>query len=107
MMLRVTFRGMAKLNAVGFVVTDLERAVKFYRLLGVPFPEGAEKSEHGHADVVLDGGLRLMIDTEDEMRQFDPSWKRAGGSPAAALAVDRARPSAIDALYAKALPAAR
>ncbi|TMD80225.1 MAG: glyoxalase [Chloroflexi bacterium] len=104
-MLRVTFRGMAKLNAVGFVVTDLERAVKFYRLLGVPFPEGAEKSEHGHADVVLDGGMRLMIDTEDEMRKFDPSWKRAGGSPAAALAFDCESPNAVDELYAKALSA--
>src|SRR5207244_1250704 len=101
MMLRVTFRGMAKLNAVGFVVTDLERAVKFYRLLGVPFPEGAEKSEHGHADVVLDGGMRMMIDTEDEMRKFDQSWKRAGGSHAAALAFDCERPNAVDELVAQ------
>ena len=82
-MLRVTFRDMAKLNAVGIVVTDLERAVKFYRLLGVPIADSAVSSEHGHVDATLDGGMRLMMDTEDEMRKFDPSWKRAGGSPAA------------------------
>ena len=60
---------MAKLNAVGFVVTDLERAVKFYRLLGVPFPEGAEKSEHGHADVVLDGGMNHNLAASGNLGQ--------------------------------------
>ncbi len=96
---------MAKLNAVGIVVNDLERAVKFYRLLGVPIVEGAESSEHGHVDATLDGGMRLMMDTEDEMRKFDPSWKRAGGSPAAALAFSCESPHAVDELYAKALSA--
>src|SRR5256885_8025672 len=106
MMRRVTFRGMAKLNAVGIVVTDLERAVKFYRLLGVPFPEGAERSEHGHADVMLEGGTRLMVDTEETMRSFDPSWKRAtSGSPAAALGFTCESPKAVDELYAKAISA--
>ena len=96
---------MAKLNAVGIVVNDLERAVKFYRLLGVPIAEGAESSEHGHVDATLDGGMRLMMDTEDEMRKFDPSWKRACGSPAAALAFSCESPHAVDELYAKALSA--
>ena len=97
---------MAKLNAVGIVVTDLERAVKFYRLLGVPFPEGAERSEHGHADVMLEGGTRLMVDTEETMRSFDPSWKRAAsGSPAAALGFTCESPKAVDELYAKATSA--
>jgi len=103
MMLRVTFRDMAKLNAVGIVVTDLERAVKFYRLLGVPIADSAVSSEHGHVDATLDGGMRLMMDTEDEMRKFDPSWKRVGGSPAANLAFDCESPKAVDELYAKAL----
>jgi len=96
---------MAKLNAVGIVVVDLARSVRFYRLLGAPFPEGAETSEHGHADVVLDGGIRLMLDTEDEMRKFDPSWKRSSGSPAAALAFDCESPKAVDQLFAKAVSA--
>jgi uncharacterized glyoxalase superfamily protein PhnB len=96
---------MAKLDAVGIVVTDLGRAVKFYRLLGVPIAEGAEASEHGHVDATLDGGMRLMMDTEDEMRKFDPSWRRAGGSPAAALAFSCESPEAVDELYVKALSA--
>src|SRR5436309_1497001 len=31
-----------KLDAVGLIVSDLGRSVRFYRLLGAPFPEGAE-----------------------------------------------------------------
>src|SRR5258706_15721721 len=103
MMLRVTFRDVAKLIAVGIVVTDLERAVKFYRLLGVPIADGAVSSEHGHVDATLDGGMRVLMDTEDEMRKVDPSWKRAGGSPAAKLALECERPKAGDQLCAKAL----
>ena len=96
---------MAKLDAVGIVVTDLAQAVKFYRMLGAPFEPDAETSEHGHAEARLDGGVRLMLDTEDEMRKFDASWKRAGGSPAASVAFDCESPKAVDELYAKALSA--
>ena len=34
-----------KLDAVGLIVSDLARSVKFYRHLGAPFAEGAEDSE--------------------------------------------------------------
>ena len=96
---------MATLDAVGIVVADLARAVQLYRLLGVPFDAGVEDSEHGHAEAALAGGVRLMIDSEAEMRKFDPSWKRASGSPSAALAFRCAGPKEVDELYAKALAA--
>ena len=96
---------MAKLDAVGIVVTDLARAVKFYRLLGAPFAADAEDSEHGHAEAALDGGVRLMMDSEDEMRKFDPSWRRGSGSPAAALAFRCESAKAVDDVFAKALSA--
>ena len=98
--------GMAKLDAVGIVVTDLAQAVKFYRMLGAPFEADAETSEHGHAEARLDGGVRLLLDTEDEMRKFDPSWKRAAsGSPSANVAFNCENPEAVDDLYARALSA--
>lgn len=96
---------MGKLDAVGIVVKDLALSVKFYRLLGAPFAEGAEESEHGHAEATLDGGMRLMLDTEEEIKKFDPTWKRAAGSPAGALAFNCDTPSGVDQLYAKALSA--
>jgi uncharacterized glyoxalase superfamily protein PhnB len=95
----------ATLDAVGIVVGDLKSAVEFYRLLGVPFEDGAESSEHGHAEAKLGGGLRLLIDTEEGMRSFDPSWRRASGSPAAALAFRCDGAADVDALYARALAA--
>ena len=96
---------MAKLDAIGIVVTDLARAVKFYRLLGVQFAEGAETSEHGHAEATLEGGLRLMLDVEAEIVKWDPSWKRGTGSPTAALAFRCGSAKAVDELYAQALSA--
>jgi len=53
----------AQLNAIGLIVSDLARAVRFYQALGVPFAEGAETSEHGHAEADLGGGFRLLLDT--------------------------------------------
>jgi uncharacterized glyoxalase superfamily protein PhnB len=93
------------LNAVGIVAGDLKRAVNFYRTLGVPFEPGVEESEQGHAEAELEGGFRLMIDTEATMREFDPEWQRASGSPAATLAFGCASPEEVDRLYAEALKA--
>lgn len=38
---------MPELDSIGVVVSDLKRAVTFYRVLGIDFPAGAEESEHG------------------------------------------------------------
>jgi catechol 2,3-dioxygenase-like lactoylglutathione lyase family enzyme len=96
--------GRAKLDAVGVVVTDLARSVRFYRELGVPFESGAEQSEHDHAEAALDGGVRLLIDTEAGMKVFDPSWNRAsGGAPSSSLAFRCVSPAMVDELYVRAL----
>ena len=96
---------MAKLDAVGIVVADLAKGVAFYRMLGVPFPEGAENSEGGHAEATVEGGTRLMLDAESETQKFDPSWQRGTGSPTAALAFLCESPKAVDELYSRALVA--
>jgi uncharacterized glyoxalase superfamily protein PhnB len=94
-----------KLDAVGVIVSDLRRAVRFYRMLGAPFPEGAEESEHGHAEAQLEGGLRLLLDTEESIRSFDPGWRRATGSPSSSVGFHCTSPAAVDELYAQALEA--
>jgi len=94
-----------KLDTVGVVVGDLRRGVGFYRLLGAPFPEGAEESEHGHAEAQLEGGVRLLLDTEEVIRSFDPSWRRGNGSPGVSVAFRCAGPAAVDELYSRALGA--
>jgi catechol 2,3-dioxygenase-like lactoylglutathione lyase family enzyme len=95
----------AKLDVVGLIVSDMARSVRFYRLLGVPFAEGAEESEHGHAEAQLAGGFRLLLDTEAEVRSFDPGWTPPAGEPRASLAFQCGSPGEVDELYSAALQA--
>jgi uncharacterized glyoxalase superfamily protein PhnB len=94
----------ARLAAVGVVVAELSRAIAFYRALGAPFPPDAERSPHGHAEADF-GGFRLLLDTEDEMRRFDPGWQRGAGTPATAVAFDCDTPAAVDELFKAGLAA--
>ena len=94
---------MAKLDAVGVIVSDLKRAVAFYRLLGAPFAEDAGISEHGHAEATLDGGIRLMLDTEESIKSFNPEWRRASGSPGASLAFRCESPHEVDEMFERAV----
>src|SRR5437879_9226036 len=91
-----------KLDAVGLIVSDLARSVQFYRLLGAPFAEGAEESEHGHAEAQLADGFRLLLDTEAGVQSFDPDWKPPAGEPRASLACRCGSPAEVDDLYSSA-----
>jgi catechol 2,3-dioxygenase-like lactoylglutathione lyase family enzyme len=91
------------LDAIGIVVADLDRAREFYRRLGVEIPDDPEG--HGHAEVELAGGLRLMFDTEETVQSFDPEWKRGEGPPTASLAFGFERPEEVDAKHAELLGA--
>ena len=93
----------AKLDAIGLIVRDLAVSVPFYRELGAPFPDGAEGSEHGHAEAVLEGGVRFMLDTEASIAGFDSGWSPPTGEPRAAVAFHCASPAELDTLYEHAL----
>ena len=92
-----------ELDAVGIVVEDLERTRRFYRHLGLAIPEDPEG--HGHADVQLAGGLRLMFDTVETIKSFDSSWSRGDGAPTASLAFSFGTPAEVDAKYQELLEA--
>jgi catechol 2,3-dioxygenase-like lactoylglutathione lyase family enzyme len=87
-----------QLSAIGLVVSDLERSLAFYRALGFDVPDDAATSPH--VEVALPGGLRLLLDTEDVIRSFDPDWQPGTGSPRTALALDCGQPAGVDATYA-------
>jgi uncharacterized glyoxalase superfamily protein PhnB len=91
---------MASLNAVGIVVSDLERSLRFYGLLGVEVPEGGE----GHVEARLANGTRLMFDTEDVIASFAPEWTRATGNQLS-LAFECASPDEVDETYRRAVDA--
>ncbi|MFE2729664.1 VOC family protein [Streptomyces sp. NPDC059349] len=94
----------ARLDAVGVVVSDMAAAVTFYRRLGLAFPEGAE--EQPHAEAVLPGGLRVLLDTEETVKSFHPSWQApARGAARHGLAFDCGDAAGVDAVYEELLAA--
>ena len=64
-----------QIDAIGLVASDLDRTVAFYRALGCELPD--PPGEDGHLVAEL-GDFRLMIDTEEVMRSFDPHWQASG-----------------------------
>ncbi|MEO6578761.1 MAG: VOC family protein [Candidatus Limnocylindria bacterium] len=88
-----------RLDAIGLIVTDMGRVLAFYRRLGIEIP--AEADADNHAEATLPGGLRLLWDTEDSVRSFDPEWTAPSGSPRGSLAFLCADASKVDRLYAE------
>lgn len=91
------------LDAIGVVVEDLDRAREFYRHLGLEI--AADPEGHGHAEVELAGGIRLMFDTVATMHEFDKEWARGTGSPTATFAFSFDSPAEVGAKYEELLAA--
>jgi catechol 2,3-dioxygenase-like lactoylglutathione lyase family enzyme len=87
------------LDAIGLVVDDMARSLAFYRHLGFDLP--AEADGQPHAETTTPGGLRLLWDTVDTIRSFDPDWQPGTGGHRFALAFDCATPAGVDAVYDK------
>jgi catechol 2,3-dioxygenase-like lactoylglutathione lyase family enzyme len=86
-----------QLDAVGIVVDDMARSLAFYRQLGVDVP--ADADEQPHVEVVLPGGMRLLFDTEETIRSFDPDWQPPDRGHRVGLAFLVDTPSELDTLY--------
>jgi uncharacterized glyoxalase superfamily protein PhnB len=87
------------LDAFGLVVADMAASLAFYRRLGLPIPDGAQAQPH--VEVRLPGGVRLLFDTVETIRSFDPTWTPASGGARMSLAVACADPSEVDAVHAE------
>ncbi|MFG2406594.1 VOC family protein [Streptomyces brevispora] len=88
-----------RLDAIGIATADLPASLAFYRLLGLDIPDGAESAPH--VEVTLPGGQRLLWDTEDVVRSFDPEWSRPKGGERLGLAFLCDSPAEVDAVYAE------
>ena len=86
-----------RFDAIGIVVTDMARALAFYRLLGLEFPQGAEGE--GHVETVLPGGIRLLFDSEDVVRSFDANWMPPARPGPTSFAFLCDRPDDVDASF--------
>ncbi|MEU2490447.1 VOC family protein [Streptomyces sp. NPDC007883] len=86
-----------RLDAVGLVVSDMAASLAFYRLLGLDIPAGAESAPH--VEAVLPGGPRVLFDTEETIRSFDPGWTRPEGGDRVGLAFLCDSPAEVDKMY--------
>lgn len=84
--------------AVSIVVDDMARSLAFYRELGLDLPPDADQQPH--AEAPLPGGLRLLWDTVETVRSFDPDWRPpTGGDHRVALAFGCDTPADVDATF--------
>ncbi len=89
-----------RFEAIGIVVTDMGRALGFYRQLGLEFPDGAESESHAEARAA---GVRVMLDTEETIRSFEPEWQAPSGGHRSSLAFRCDSPAEVDSAYANLL----
>ena len=89
---------MAQVDLAGIVVRDMPAAIKFYRLLGLSIPDGAEKEDH--VEYVTAGGFRIAWDTETLIRSFNPGWVEPVGQRIS-LAFKCASAAEVDQLCAQ------
>jgi uncharacterized glyoxalase superfamily protein PhnB len=92
-----------RFEAMGIVVSDMPRALAFYRKLGLEFPDDSEGE--GHVEAQLPGGLRYMLDTESVVKTFDPEWSRPSGGHAVGGAFKCDSPEEVDRVYGELLEA--
>jgi len=87
------------MDAIGVVVAELQRAVDFYRLLGLEFPPELDPEGLGHVEARMPGGVRFMLDTEETVRSFAPDWTPPSGGQRTTLAFLCDSPVDVDRLY--------
>ncbi|MFJ8751779.1 VOC family protein [Streptomyces sp. NPDC102441] len=88
-----------RLDAISVTTADMAASLAFYRRLGLDIPAGAESAPH--VEVTLPGGQRLLWDTEDVVRSFEPDWQASGGGERLGLAFLCDSPAEVDAVYAE------
>ena|SRR5438552_151972 len=90
---------MPRFAAIGVGVAEVDRAVAFYRLLGLEFPNPPDPEGHGHVEATLPGGLRFMLDTHETVQSFDEKWTPPSGGHRMGIAFECDSPADVDATY--------
>ena len=85
------------LNCFGLVVEDMARSLAFYQLLEVDVPADADEAPHAEAEIP--GGMRLLWDTVETVRSYDPDWTPASGGPRMSLGFMFSSTEEVDSKY--------
>lgn len=94
---------MPRLEAIGVVISDMARAIAFYRRVGLDFPD--EAADEVHAEATGPGRLRVMLDTEASVTSFSDWAAPQGGNPRTALAFLCDSPDEVDRMFAELIDA--
>ena len=89
----------ARFDAIGLVVHDMGGSLAFYRMLGLEIPPDVDGE--GHAEATLPGGARMLWDTVEMIRSFDPEWTEPSGGERIGLAFACDDPADVDRVYAE------
>ena len=73
---------MPTLNAIGIVVSDMARSIRFYQVVGLDVPDTPDE---GHEETIL---------------SFRPEWTRETGNQVG-LALECESPAEVDEIYAR------
>lgn len=87
-----------RLDAIGIVANDLALAMRFYRLLGLPFPE--DPAGEDHVEAQLPSGLRVMLDSLALVKTIHPDWEPPRGNRMG-LAFHCESAAGVDATFAR------
>jgi catechol 2,3-dioxygenase-like lactoylglutathione lyase family enzyme len=68
------------LAQVNLVVRDMEAALAFYRILGLPIDANPQA---GHAEVEMASGFTLELDSYDSVAMWDSAWRGPAAGPGA------------------------
>ncbi|MDQ3670918.1 MAG: VOC family protein [Actinomycetota bacterium] len=87
-----------ELYMVGVIVADMERAVEFYRRLGLAIPEGSE--EQAHVEVKM-GEMTFFLSTKQANARWDPAARETSGGYRIILEFYLESRDALDAKHAE------
>jgi uncharacterized glyoxalase superfamily protein PhnB len=83
---------------VHLAVADMAKAMDFYRLAGLPVPDGAEGREHVQIDVARD--VHVAFSTPPVIAMYDSEWRGPNPSTATVLQLQLPTRLAVDDMYA-------
>jgi catechol 2,3-dioxygenase-like lactoylglutathione lyase family enzyme len=85
-------------DMVGIVSLDLERSLRFYRLLGLPVPDPEPGSPY--VEVITPNGYRISWNAVSMVRKLDPKWTAPAGGERMSLAFKcDGGPAEVDSVY--------
>ena len=87
---------MPTLDAIGITAKNVAESLKFYRMLGLDFPEDTGGEDHVEAS--LPNGLRIMVDSEELIKSISKDWQEPVGQRMG-LAFLCGSPAEVDEVY--------